>query len=300
MAQELEAAPRVAAATFGDRLAEAVERKQQPAHRRARSRHRSASARAGAATRISAAPRRQRRSAASAAASSTPSPRTRSESSRSSLSSRRSAPTGCGRSRTCAPTRELRGLIVVADAKRGDIGSTVACVRGRLSRAARRPAAARRRDDRQPLPRPRLGRAAARSVPARGRGHLLPRQDLERGRRRHPGPRALGRAARSGSTSPGWSRSGARTSSASAASPASERSSERPIRARSARLGSSSRVRCSCSPGSARRVRARPTSPAPSRAGRQARSSPQPARCSMPSGRPTTTGDPRPRPRRPG
>ena len=43
------------------------------------------------------------------------------------------------------------------------------------------------------------------------------------------------------------------------------------------------RRRCSCCPGSARRARARPTSPAPSRAGRRARSSPPRARSSTPT-----------------
>ena len=88
-----------------------------------------------------------------------------------------------------------------------------------------------------------------------GGGHLLPRQDVERGRRRRPGP-ALSDGR------PLWQhvaqprrRARARSSSASAACRASARSSARRTRARSARRGGCCRRRsCSCR-ASARRAR---------------------------------------------
>ena len=87
------------------------------------------------------------------------------------------------------------GLIVIADAKRGDIGST-----------ARAYAAAfvEPRDDGPPLAdsvtvNPYMGRDLRRAVPRRlrrnGRRPLLPRQDVEPRRRRDPGSRPLRRAA---------------------------------------------------------------------------------------------------------
>ena len=81
---------------------------------------------------------------------------------------------------------------------------------------------------------------------------------------------------------------------------ASARSSARRTRARSERRGGCFRARsCSCR-GSEPRERVRPTSPAPSRAALRARSSPRRARCSTRSGRPKTTGAPRPHRRRRG
>ena len=94
----------------------------------------------------------------------------------------------------CAYARTA-GLVVVADAKRGDIGSTA---------RAYASAYLERREDGAPLadamtvnpdPRPRLGGAVPRGVPARRSRGFLSRQDVQRGRGRHPGPRALGRPA---------------------------------------------------------------------------------------------------------
>ena len=123
-ALEARAEPAVATALFPDRLAEAVERKRSPARRRPRSAARPAAGRAARRRAPLAARPRPRRAAASAAGSSTRSRRTSSPSSRSSRSSRRSAPTACAPfEEVCAYARSA-GLLVIADGKRGDIGST--------------------------------------------------------------------------------------------------------------------------------------------------------------------------------
>ena len=190
-----------------------------------------------------------------------------------------------------APTRASAGLLVIADAKRGDIGSTARAYADAYLEPRDDRAAARRRADRQPLPRPRLARAVPRRLPPRRRGHLLPRQDLERGRRRRPGPDALRRRGRSGSRSRRSSRElgeelvGERgLSSVGAVVGATHPRA----------VGEARRLLPQVDPAPARRRRAgrdaRPTSPAPSRAVRRARSSPPRARSSTPSGKATTTG----------
>ena len=94
--------------------------------------------------------------------------------------------------------------------------------------------------------------------------------------------------------------SSARSSSASAGSRASAPSSARPTRARSARRGGCCRRRSCCCRASARRGRRPPTSPAPSRAGRRARSSTPRAASSTPSATARRTGARPRRPRPPG
>ena len=138
----------------------------QPARRRARPAAGSAAGRA---------PRRRASGDAAAEAcrpllprrSSTPSRRTRSRSSRSSRSSRRSAPTACARSRRSAPTRAPAGLLVIADGKRGDIGSTARAYAAAYLEPRGGARRRRRRAHRQPVPRPRLARAVPRRLPAR-------------------------------------------------------------------------------------------------------------------------------------
>ena len=180
----------------------------------------------------------------------------------------------------CAYAR-VAGLLVIADGKRGDIGSTARAYADGLPRRRR---AARRRADGQPVARTRVGRALPGRRAASRHGHLLRRQDLERGRRR-AGRDALGRAADVAARRQRSSPTGAPTSSASTACPPSARWSARHTRAPSARRAGSCRRRCSSSRGSARRARRPPTSPAPSRAARRARSSTRPARSSTPSAR---------------
>ena len=70
----------------------------------------------------------------------------------------------------CAYARAA-GLLVIADGKRGDIGSTARAYAAAYLEPAR-VAAARRRADRQPVPRPRLARAVPRRLPPR-RGGLF-------------------------------------------------------------------------------------------------------------------------------
>ena len=113
--------------------------------------------------------------------------------------------------RSCAYARRA-GLLVIADGKRGDIGSTA---RAYAAAYLEGDAAARRRAHRQPVARPRLGRAVPRrGAPRRRRASSCIVQDLERGRR-PAGRRRSRTAARCGSTSPRSSTSGARHSSAS-------------------------------------------------------------------------------------
>ena len=93
----------------------------------------------------------------------------------------------------CAYARTA-GLIVVADAKRGDIGSTARAYTSAYLEG---------REDGSPLAdamtvNPYLGRDSVEPFLAACRAggrHLLPRQDVGRGRGRHPGSRALGRTA---------------------------------------------------------------------------------------------------------
>ncbi len=117
------------------------------------------------------------------------------------------------------------GLLVLLDAKRGDIGST-----------ARAYAAAylEPRESGTPLAdamtaSPYLGHRLRRAVPRRvsppRQRDLLPRPHLERGRERTSRTWLSPTDARSGSTSPPSSTSGASHSSASTGSPASARSS---------------------------------------------------------------------------
>ena len=108
--------------------------------------------------------------------------------------------------RVCGYARDA-GLLVIADGKRGDIGSTARA----YATAYLEP-----RDGAPPLAdaltvNTYLGgdsrRAVPAGLPAPRRGALLPRQDVERGRARRPGADALGRAAASGSRWPSSSRS---------------------------------------------------------------------------------------------
>ena len=124
-----------------------------------------------------------RRASGSAAGSSTRSRRTPSRSSRSRRSSRRSASTACAR---------VRAGVRVRTGGRADRHRRREARRHRLDRArvrrgvprgARGRPAARGRAHGQLVSRPRRGRALPRRLPARGGGNLLPRQDLERGRR---------------------------------------------------------------------------------------------------------------------
>ena len=90
------------------------------------------------------------------------------------------------------------GLLVIADGKRGDIGSTArayadAYLEGDAPRADALTVNA--------VPRPRVGRAVHRRRAAQRHRHLRPRQDVERGRRR-PGPAADATGGRCGTTSP--------------------------------------------------------------------------------------------------
>ena len=143
---------------------------------------------------------------------------------------------------------------MIADAKRGDIGST--------SRAY---AAAylEPRGDEPPLAdaltvNPYLGRdalepflAACRRDGARA---LLPRQDVERRRRRRAGPDALGRDAALAARGAARRASGARTSSASAASRHRRRRRRDASRARWRGAAAAAAVRSCCCPASARRA----------------------------------------------
>src|SRR3954447_1658614 len=85
---------------------------------------------------------------------------------------------------TCGYARQA-GLLVIADAKRGDIGSTArADVAARPPPRARGPRRAgggpadRRRDHAQRVPRPGVGGAVPRRLQARGRGHLRRHEDV--------------------------------------------------------------------------------------------------------------------------
>ena len=170
-----------------------------------------------------------------------------SRSSRSSRSSRRSDPTACARSSRRQRLRARRRPARDRGRQAGRHRLDLTRLRGRLSRAAGTPTGRRGRAHRQPVPRPRRARPLPRRLPPARRRHLLPREDLERGQRRHPGPDALRRAPASGTTSRASSPSGARTSSASTASRASAPSSARPTRARSRRpAGCCRRRSCSC------------------------------------------------------
>ena len=87
------------------------------------------------------------------------------------------------------------GLLVLLDAKRGDIGSTSRAYAAAFLEPARRRPAARRRDDREPVPGARLGGAVPRRLPSPRRRRVLPRPHVERRRGRRSGSRAVGRAA---------------------------------------------------------------------------------------------------------
>ena len=122
------------------------------------------------------------------------------------------------------------GLLVIADAKRGDIGSTARAYAAAFlePRGAEPPLADALTVN--PYLGIRLDGSLPLRVPQPRRRHLLPRPNLERRRPRPPGRRSLGRDVRSGATSPASSPSGAPTSSASAACRASARSSARRCR----------------------------------------------------------------------
>ena len=222
MASNLEAAKRVEATTFGDRLAEAVERKRSqlvvgldpqrdllPVELAGEA-HRARGAPADACDRFCRGIDRRGRAV------------------RGGRQAAARVLRGAGRRRHA---RVRGGVRLRATRPACSSSPTASAATSAPRRARTRPptssgvaAASRRRADRQPVPRPRLPRAAARRLPPpRGR-HLLPRQDVERRRARSRIWRSP-TAFRSGSTWRGSSRSGARTSSASAGSRASAPSS---------------------------------------------------------------------------
>ena len=173
--------------------------------------------------------------------------------------------------RVCAYARSA-GLLVIADGKRGDIGSTARACR-RVSRAPRRGAGACGCAHRQHLSGRRLGRSRSCRHAACTERDLLSRAHFELGRRRRAGAHALRRppgvAARRGA------RRGVGRGPRRRARPrASARSSARPSHVRSPRRGSSCRSRCCSCRAWARRAQLRPMSRAPSRAGPRARSRP--------------------------
>ena len=92
----------------------------------------------------------------------------------------------------CAYAREA-GLLVIADAKRGDVGSTARAYAAAFlePRDAEPPLADALTV--KPVPRTRLARPVLRGVPARGRGGLPPRPHVEPGRGGAPGRVALRR-----------------------------------------------------------------------------------------------------------
>ena len=67
--------------------------------------------------------------------------------------------------RVCRHARDA-GLLVIADAKRGDIGSTARAYAAAFLEPVGAAAAARGRAHRQPVPRPRLARPVPRRLPA--------------------------------------------------------------------------------------------------------------------------------------
>ena len=138
------------------------------------------------------------------------------------------------------------GLLVIADAKRGDIGSTARAYATAFLEP-REGDAARGRRHRQPVYGKRLRRAVPRRLRAPRRRPLLPRQDVEPGRCRGAGSRPLRRAAALAARRRARRRRGAPASSASTGSPPSAPSSGRRTRARSPRRGGCCRGRCSCS-----------------------------------------------------
>ena len=191
------------------------------------------------------------------------------------------------RARRCAPTRDRPAARHRRrQARRHRLHGPGVC--GRLPRGL---AASRRRADGQPVSRPRLPGAVDRGLPPpRGR-RLLPRQDVQR-RRRDPGSEALRRPAALAARGEAG-RGVGRTWSASGGFRASAPSWARHIRVPSARHAASCRSRSCSSRVSAPRALPRETSHAPSRVGRPARSSLLRGRSSMPSGRrPRPTGAP--------
>ena len=123
------------------------------------------------------------------------------------------------------------GLLVIADAKRGDIGSTARAYAAAFLEPRRRRASARRRAHRQPVPRRRLARPLLLRLPESRGGALRTRPDIERGRPRPAGSSPLRRDAPSGGMSPASWPSGAPTSPGSAACRTSAPSSARRCRA---------------------------------------------------------------------
>ena len=85
---------------------------------------------------------------------------------------------------TRAPTRARRGLLVIADAKRGDIGSTARAYAAAYVEPRDGGPPRRRRDHRQPVPRPRVGRA----VPRRRASATAPASSSSRRRRTRAAP----------------------------------------------------------------------------------------------------------------
>ena len=191
------------------------------------------------------------------------------------------------------------GLLVIVDGKRGDIGSTARAYADAYLEPSEGREPARRRADRQPVPRPRLARAVRRRLPARRRRDLLPRQDLERRLGRRPGPRALRRPA---ALAPGRrARARAGRGARRRLRPLERRRRRRRDAPARGRRGAAAAAAGDPAPAGRRRAGrdARPTSRARSRAGRRARSSTPRARSCTPSGRARISTGVRPRPPRP-
>ncbi len=173
--------------------------------------------------------------------------------------------------RVCGYARAA-GLLVIADGKRGDIGSTArAYAAAYLEPRGEEPALADALtvntylggDSVEPF---------LQACRLHGAGIFCLVRTSNCGRRRCAGADALRRPPGVAARRRARRASGARISSASAASRASARSSARPSRARSPRRGSSCPSPSCCCRASARRARPRPMSRGPSRAGRRARS----------------------------
>ena len=109
-------------------------------------------------------------------------------------SSRPSARTGSRAEEVCAYARSI-GLLVILDAKRGDVASTSRAYVAAYLEPNEERIPLGRRDHRGPLSRPRCGGALPRRVQAARFGSLLPRTHLECGRGGRAGRNALGRPA---------------------------------------------------------------------------------------------------------
>ena len=186
---------------------------------------------------------------------------------------------------TCVYARRA-GLLVIADGKRGDIGSTARAYSAAYCRGSTPLADALTVN-------PYLGRESigplSRRSAAAGRGHLLHRRDLERGRRRS-GRRALRRPSSLAARRDARRKLGAPGLDRRARPLGGRRGRRRNTRARRRRSPQADAAGDSALPGVGAQGASPATSPVPSRAGPQARSSTRRARSTTPSvSRATTT-----------